>query len=246
MIQRGPVIDGCEFPVGAEELVCWLWMFSLGREKGDGTAIEPEDRFRYFKAAVDLAFNCEGSICRVLWTPWLELIVRELIGGWEDKRFRSIAGASSSGKSHGVALYGLMEYWARPTETFFIVMSTTKDAARTRIWKSITLLWGQAKKMGCPGKLIDSNGYIKGRNLNGELDRNSGIMLKPAGKLSDDASNELLGINPIDEDEEENNTKEQWTKNHQKQDAKVRRLGKRRQKVRIRVTHPNIFVHWKL
>ena len=100
----------------------------------------------------------------------------------------------NSGKSHTVALYGLMEYWARPTETYFIVMSTTKDAARTRIWKSITQLWGQASRMGCPGKLIDSNGYIKGLNAAGGLDRNSGIMLKPAGKAADDASNELLGI----------------------------------------------------
>lgn len=116
------------------------------------------------------------------------------MGDWSKKRFLAIAGASSSGKSHSVAIYGLMEYWARPTETYFIVMSTTKDAARTRIWKSITQLWGQASRKGCPGKLIDSNGYIKGMNAAGGLDRNSGIMLKPAGKASDDASNELLGI----------------------------------------------------
>lgn len=193
-IGKGPVIDGCEFPLGAEELVCYLWMFSLGKQKGDGTKIEPADRYRYFRAAVDLAFNCEGSICRVLWTPWLELQVKEMIGDWSDKRFLGIAGASSSGKSHGVALYGLMEYWARPTETFFIVMSTTKDAARTRIWKSITQLWAQAQKKGCPGKLIDSNGYIKGLNQSMGTDRNSGVLLKPAGSASDGASDELLGI----------------------------------------------------
>jgi hypothetical protein len=87
-----------------------------------------------------------------------------------------------------------MEYWARPTETFFIVMSTTKDAARTRIWKSITQLWAQAQKKGCPGKLIDSNGYIKGLNQSMGTDRNSGVLLKPAGSASDGASDELLGI----------------------------------------------------
>lgn len=184
---RGPIVCGMEFPVGVRELDCQLWMFSRGQ-------ITPEQRFECFKRAVDLAFNNDDSICRFVWTPWSEQIVREMIGDWSTKRFTGLAGSSSSGKSHTVALYGLMEYWARPTETYFIVMSTTKDAARTRIWKSITQLWGQAERMGCPGKLIDSNGYIKGLNLKNQVDRNSGVMLKPAGKASDDASNELLGI----------------------------------------------------
>ena len=189
------VIDGMRFPVGeGSELSSYLWMFGNGRVKGDGSEVGPEDRYRYFRRAVDLAFNNEESICRVEWTPWVEMIVRELIGDWRKKRFVGLAGSSSSGKSHTVALYGLMAYWANPTDTYFIVMSTTKDAARTRIWKSITQLWGQAERMGCPGKLIDSNGYVKGLNKKMGLDRNSGVLLKPAGKLSDNASAELLGI----------------------------------------------------
>ncbi len=188
------VIDGLRFPSEMDELTASLWMFSKGVEKGDGGKVEPDDRLRYFRRVVDLAFNCEGSICRIEWTPWMDRIIRALIGGWELKRFVGIAGSSSSGKSHGVALYGLIEYWARPTDTYFIVMSTTKDAARTRIWKSITELWGQAQMKGCPGKLIDSNGYIKGLSKKLELNRNSGVLLKPAGKVSDDASRELLGI----------------------------------------------------
>lgn len=101
----------------------------------------------------------------------------------------------NSGKSDAVALYGLMGYWARPSETFFIVMSTTKQDARMRVWKSVTQLWGQAEIMGCPGKLIDSDGYIKGVDANGKLWRNSGIVLKAAGKADgEEASKELLGI----------------------------------------------------
>jgi hypothetical protein len=188
------VLDGMRFPEGeGGELAANLWMFGKGERKGDGSEITPDDRYRYFKRSVDLAFNCKGSIEQVVWTPWTELIVRELIGTWRKTRFVGVAGSSSSGKSHTVALYGLMSYWADPANTYFIVMSTTKDAARTRIWKSITKLWGQAERMGCPGKLIDSNGYIKGLNLKHGLDRNSGIMLKPAGKTSDGAAAELIG-----------------------------------------------------
>jgi hypothetical protein len=190
------IVDGMRFPVGeGSELSAYLWMFGNGKVKNGGAdPILPEDRFRYFKRAVDIVFNNEDSICNIVWTPWADFIIRELIGDWSHKRLVGCAGASSSGKSHIVALYGLMAYWANPTETYFIVMSTTKDAARTRIWKSITQLWGQASRMGAPGKLIDSNGYIKGLSKKLELDRNSGVLLKPAGKLSDDASAELLGI----------------------------------------------------
>jgi hypothetical protein len=105
----------------------------------------------------------------------------------------------NSGKSDAVALYGLMAYWGRPSETWFIIMSTTKQDARMRVWKSLTQLWGQASIMGCPGKLIDSDGYIKGVDANGKLWRNSGIVLKAAGKADgEEASKELLGIkNPV-------------------------------------------------
>jgi hypothetical protein len=88
-----------------------------------------------------------------------------------------------------------MQYWARPDKTYFMVMSTTKASARMRVWKSITELWGQAEKMGCPGKLIDSEGYIKGVNSEGKLWRNSGIVLKAAGVSdAEQACKELLGI----------------------------------------------------
>jgi len=63
--------------------------------------------------------------------------------------------------------------------------------------------------MGCPGKLIDSDGYIKGVDELGNISRNSGIILMAAGKAdAEEASKELLGIkNPnvvigADEDNE--------------------------------------------
>lgn len=205
---KGVVVDGATFPEGTSELTANLFMFSRGTKNGRGD-ITPDDRFTYLKRAIDLAFNCEGSIREVIWNGWTEKILREMIGDWKKKRLLGIAGCSSSGKSDAVALYGLMEYWARPAETFFIVMSTTKLSARMRIWKSITQFWGQATREGCPGKLIDSDGYIKGVNPLGNLWRNSGIILMAAGKAdADDASKELLGIkNPnvvigADEDNE--------------------------------------------
>jgi len=191
-------LDGNGFPAGTSELTASLFMCFQGEEKGPGRARVPitkEDRFRYLRRAIDLAFNCPGSIRRVIWNEWTEDILKECITEKGEKNFASLAGSSSSGKSDGVGLYGLMAYWARPADTFFIVMSTTKQDARMRIWKSVTQLWGQASLMGCPGKLIDSDGYIKGVDANGKLWRNSGIVLKAAGKADgEEASKELLGI----------------------------------------------------
>ena len=194
---KGFVVGGMEFPEGTDELTANLWMFSQSKGQGPGgrDEVTPDDRFNYLKRAIDLAFNCEGSIRRVVWNPWTERILREMIGDWKKKRFNGFAGCSSSGKSDAVALYGLMEYWARPSETFFLVMSTTKLSARMRVWKSITQLWGQAETKGCPGKLIDSDGYIKGINANGKLWRNSGIILMAAGNSdAEQACKDLLGI----------------------------------------------------
>lgn len=184
----GVVVEGMEFPDGVDELHANLWMFSQGE-------LTVERRFVCLKRAVDLAFNCEGSIRRVVWNEWTERILKELIGGWDAKRFVGFAGCSSSGKSDTVALYGLMEYWARPSETFFLVMSTTKQAARMRIWKSVTQFWGQAKRMGCPGKLVDSMGEIRGVDQLGNLTGNSGVKLLAAGNQdSEEACKTLLGV----------------------------------------------------
>jgi hypothetical protein len=190
---KGIVVEGNEFPEGTMELTARLWLFSQGGEEQG--VMGGEDRYRHLKRAVDLAFNCEGSIRRVIWNRWTERMLRGLVGDWREKRFVGLAGCSSSGKSDVVALYGLMEYWARPSDTYFIVMSTTKQSARMRIWKSVTELWGQAGTQGIPGKLNDSDGYIKGVDRMGRLTRNSGIVLMAAGlSEADETCRNLMGV----------------------------------------------------
>ena len=187
----GLVTMGVEFPEGVDELNVCLWMFG-----GNGSEwVSVGMKWLYMKRAVDLGFNCVGSIRRVVWNEWTERILRAMIGVWEKKRFLGLAGCSSSGKSDGVALGMLMFYWARPSDTYGFAISTTKQGARTKIWKSITQLWGQAERVGCPGKLIDSEGYIKGVDKRGNLTRNSGIILMAAGSGSEaaDACSNLQG-----------------------------------------------------
>jgi hypothetical protein len=183
-------IDGGEWvglPEGVDELAGLLWKFG-------SAGVTPRAREEYFWKVVELAFNCEGSVCRVVRNGWADRMVRGMIGDGGKKVFVSLVGSSSSGKSHLAALYGLVSYWSRPHETWFFVMSTTKSGARGRIWKSVTELFAQAQRRGCPGKLLDSIGVIKGVNKLGNVSGNSGIKLLAAGKAdADEACRELLG-----------------------------------------------------
>lgn len=186
------VVGGLEFPVGVDELHANLWMFGKSSEREHGTT--PEKRLGYLRRAVDLAFNCQGSFRRVVWNRWTDQILEDLVWDWRNVRVGALAGSSSSGKSDTVALYGCMEYWARPTDTWFFVLSTTKDGARGRIWKSVTQYWSQMERMGAPGKLNDSIGFLKGVNQAGEVHGNSGIKLLAAGKQdADNACANLIG-----------------------------------------------------
>lgn len=64
-----------------------------------------------------------------------------------------------------------------------------------RIWKSVTQFWGQAERKGCPGKLVDSLGEIKGVNELGVVWGNSGIKLLAAGKQdAAETCDTLLGV----------------------------------------------------
>ncbi len=179
---------GMKFPEGVNLLTIELWCYA-------NRVCSAEEKWLHFKNIVDMAFNCQGSLRRVIWNRWTEKMIRAAIGDCEKKRFLGIAGCSSSGKSDGFALYALVEYWSRPADTYVFVMSTTKSDARKRIWRSITQLYGQAQRMGCPGKLNDSLGVIKGVDKLGRLTRNSGIELVAAGKAdAGEASSGLIGI----------------------------------------------------
>lgn len=179
---------GYNWPAGVNQLTIELWCYAHRK-------CSVEEKWDHFKNVVDLAFNCEGSVRRVVWNKWTNKMIRSAIGDGGKKRFLGIAGCSSSGKSDGFALYALVEFWSRPADTYVFVMSTTKADARKRIWRSVTQLYAQAQRMGCPGKLVDSLGVIQGVNKLGKLTRNSGIELVAAGKAeAGEASSGLIGI----------------------------------------------------
>jgi len=184
---------GCLWPEGTTDHTIEVWCFG-NRE------CSIEERKDHFRSWVDLTFNCTGSVRKVIWNAWLEKQLDAYLGQLEKKKGSlAVAGSSSSGKSQFAALFALGLYWSRPTETTALLMSTTKAAARGRIWQSMTQLWMQAKRMGCPGKLVDSVGKIKGIGNDGKVWGNSGIELVAAGKGDvEQACSDLIGRkNPV-------------------------------------------------
>lgn len=107
----------------------------------------------------------------------------------------------NSGKSDSAGLFAIFDWMSAPTETMFLVCSTTLAGARGRIWKSISEIWGALearwKDLGqtMPGKIIPSQGRIVGMDINGKWSESIGLWLIAAGKDDQaEADKKLKGL----------------------------------------------------
>ena len=166
------------------ELVC----FRIAHRRREGGL----GKFGHFKNAVDLLYNNERRPVptRFIWCRESEKILRSCCKYDE----LGVAGPTSLGKSAPLALWAVINYAADPTHTKVLVMSTTKDGAKKRIWRNIREfidalpnykgkpLWGTNR---ISGPTYDFSGF-------GE---SSGIYLMAGEKGKEkDALDNLIGI----------------------------------------------------
>lgn len=170
------------FPEGTTELDIELWCYAHDdREEGERGRLT---RWDHFRNAVDMLWNGPESNRRVIWNKWTERMLKAMIY----EKYVGLAGAGSSGKSDSAAVFAIVEWMSAPTETLFLVCSTTLKGARLRIWKSITELWNalesqwEARGVTGPGKMVQSEGHIKGMDATGRWSDGLGILLIAAGK----------------------------------------------------------------
>ena len=145
--------------------------------------------FGHFKNYVDLLWNNpdSGSMKRCVWNPWANRMFRKMLECNE----LSIAGCSSAGKSDPAALYGVVRYSIDPTHTLVMMMSTTIQGAKKRVWKTLREYWESVN--GLPGKALWSSNEIRGLNYRGDsYGTSSGIYL-----LAADQSNEKAALDKI-------------------------------------------------
>ena len=95
--------------------------------------------------------------------PWAEKMIRAAL---KDK-YLAIGGSASSGKSHTMAAWGIVQWLSQPRDTLVLMTSTTLREARKRIWGSVMSLLSVIE--GAPIKIRDSIGNAAYVDENGTL-----------------------------------------------------------------------------
>jgi len=149
-------------------------------------------RAGHFKKFVDLIWNNPEvkSPKQFIWNPWAE----EFIDVACKNAYIAVAGSASSGKSDPAALWALTNYLIDPTHTKIIIMSTTIQGAKMRIWKTLKEYWEALPDP--PGKANWSMNMIKGLGYDGHsISDSSGIVLLASEKSKERAAlDSLIGI----------------------------------------------------
>jgi hypothetical protein len=121
--------------------------------------------------------------------PWAESMIKAVI----QNKYVSIGGAASSGKSHTMAAWGILNWLAAPRDTLVLLTSTTLREARKRIWGSVISLLTVLE--GAPFKIRDSIGNVAYINENGTLIEKAGLSLIAAERSKTrEAVGKFIGI----------------------------------------------------
>ena len=121
--------------------------------------------------------------------PWATEMIKAVIAN----RYVSIGGAASSGKSHTMAAWGILNWLAAPRDTLVLLTSTTLREARKRIWGSVISLLSVIE--GAPLKVRDSIGNVAYINEQGNLIERAGLSLIAAERSkTKEAVGKFIGI----------------------------------------------------
>jgi len=121
--------------------------------------------------------------------PWAEDMIKSVIRN----KYVAIGGAASSGKSHTMAAWGILNWLAAPRDTLVLLTSTTLREARKRIWGSVISLLSVIE--GAPLKVRDSIGNVAYINEQGNLIERAGLSLIAAEKSKTrEAVGKFIGI----------------------------------------------------
>jgi hypothetical protein len=121
--------------------------------------------------------------------PWAESMIQAVI----QNKYVSIGGAASSGKSHTMAAWGILNWLAAPRDTLVLLTSTTLREARKRIGGSVISLLTVLE--GAPFKIRDSIGNVAYVNENGTLIEKAGLSLIAAERSKTrEAVGKFIGI----------------------------------------------------
>ena len=121
--------------------------------------------------------------------PWAEKMIREAL----NNKYLAIGGSASSGKSHTMAAWGIVNWLSQPRDTLVLMTSTTLREARKRIWGSVISLLSVVE--GAPIKIRDSIGNAAYVDERENLIERAGLSLIAAEKSKTrEAVGKFIGI----------------------------------------------------
>ena len=121
--------------------------------------------------------------------PWAEQMIRAAL----NNKYLSIGGSASSGKSHTMAAWGIVNWLSQPRDTLVLMTSTTLREARKRIWGSVISLLSVIE--GAPIKIRDSIGIAAYVDEKENLIERAGLSLIAAAKSKTrEAVGKFIGI----------------------------------------------------
>lgn len=121
--------------------------------------------------------------------PWAEEMIRKAI----KHKYLAIGGSASSGKSHTMAAWGIVNWLSQPADTLVLMTSTTLREARKRIWGSVMSLLSVVD--GAPIRIRDSIGNAAYVDEGGTLIERAGLSLIAAEKSKTrEAVGKFIGI----------------------------------------------------
>jgi hypothetical protein len=145
--------------------------------------------FYFWRCCDELWNNPEMPEPLMIRHPWAEEMIRAAIRN----KYLAIGGSASSGKSHTMAAWGIINWLSEPQDTLVMMTSTTLREARRRIWGSVISLLTVIQEAPC--KIRDSIGSVAYINENGDLIERAGLMLIAAEKSKTrEAVGKFIGI----------------------------------------------------
>jgi hypothetical protein len=144
----------------------------------------------YFWRVCDELWNHDGlPEPMMVRHTWAEQMIRAAL----NDKYLAIGGSASSGKSHTMAAWGIVQWLSQPRDTLVLMTSTTLREARKRIWGSVMSLLSVIE--GAPIKIRDSIGNAAYIDERGVLIERAGLSLIAAEKSKTrEAIGKFIGI----------------------------------------------------
>jgi hypothetical protein len=125
---------GMSFPDGTDPLALEFLMIQRGGRFEHNGRMVGEGLFQHYKSAQLLVWPEDYH------HRWTDLILSEII----NNTITAVQGPKDTGKTRTCSKFALIDYWAFPNNTLFIISSTTLAALETRVWGDIKSLFRRA------------------------------------------------------------------------------------------------------